>query len=705
MSLIPLTERERADPSITGNRCGGSGRPCHPAMLLLIETHSGRGRGRAQCGRVHLADVVSIRFALRLFFLFALCSGGVALIGAIGCAGEPHAVSIIEPIDGDSKLAMTADADALFKKIGMASNDGRPEPLVAPVVVIGPYRSGKSFLLNQLLGVGCTHGFGVGHRRHTQTRGIWMWSEPVVIEPTPGTDDANSGAPIHVLMIDTEGFESSRKVAYDDRIFILSTMMASVLIYNLPEAVREADVEKLSFAAELAEEFYGKTAAAMSSPSSTTSTASTTNAMSAVRTAASDTHRGGFEPPKLLWLVQRDFLQGQSVQANVEDALRPLPNSEKSPDIEHSNRVREALKSMASSVTAVGLRQPHLNRTALCELDDAQLDAGYIRERAELRNKVMALASPRRGPRGLMKASDLLKLIRDTIDVLNTAKIPSAGNLVEVFNRDLLQECADAYARAIEATTLPIDADELEKKSTELLVEIRARFDRERYGSHSSSSKTATSSARALEERIEKAYDNVVVRNKLRSSEVCTAASDVCITKIETLQSMTLPSKQRLLSQFVECGGVFNTTCVGPAKMDMSQRLQKAWTKAEASFLTRYNRHLSSSLLVVSLVGALMSRFILRRGEIELLCWACLFFLEFYPRVLFSEDALYGTLAWTYIAMVWEILVFNPLVDIDRPWKPLVIWPSIGFVVLRIRMYYWKKRRMPSLPRHRPVPD
>ena len=26
---------------------------------------------------------------------------------------------------------------------------------VAPVVVIGPYRSGKSFLLNQLLGVPC----------------------------------------------------------------------------------------------------------------------------------------------------------------------------------------------------------------------------------------------------------------------------------------------------------------------------------------------------------------------------------------------------------------------------------------------------------------------------------------------------------------------------------------------------------------------
>ena len=51
---------------------------------------------------------------------------------------------------------------------------------VAPVVVIGPYRSGKSFLLNQLLDVKCTQGFGVGHQRHAETKGIWMWSVPLV---------------------------------------------------------------------------------------------------------------------------------------------------------------------------------------------------------------------------------------------------------------------------------------------------------------------------------------------------------------------------------------------------------------------------------------------------------------------------------------------------------------------------------------------
>ena len=32
--------------------------------------------------------------------------------------------------------------------------------------------------------------------------------------------------------------------------------MSAVLIYNLPETVRESDVEKLSFAVQLAEGFY-----------------------------------------------------------------------------------------------------------------------------------------------------------------------------------------------------------------------------------------------------------------------------------------------------------------------------------------------------------------------------------------------------------------------------------------------------------------
>ena len=65
------------------------------------------------------------------------------------------------------------------------------------------------------------------------------------------------GRKLSLLLFDTEGFESTGKAdAYDDRIFALSALLSAVLIYNLPETVRESDIEKLSFAVQLADGFY-----------------------------------------------------------------------------------------------------------------------------------------------------------------------------------------------------------------------------------------------------------------------------------------------------------------------------------------------------------------------------------------------------------------------------------------------------------------
>ena len=46
---------------------------------------------------------------------------------------------------------------------------------VAVVVVVGKFHSGKSFLLNQLMGK--QHGFGIGPSVRPQTMGIWMWGK------------------------------------------------------------------------------------------------------------------------------------------------------------------------------------------------------------------------------------------------------------------------------------------------------------------------------------------------------------------------------------------------------------------------------------------------------------------------------------------------------------------------------------------------
>lgn len=101
-------------------------------------------------------------------------------------------------------------------------------------------------------------GFGVGHTRSTQTKGVWVWGEPQKLPPSAKTlQDSAGGQDASIVYLDTEGFESTGKAdAYDDRIFALSTLISAVLVYNLPETVRESDIQKLSFAVELAEGFY-----------------------------------------------------------------------------------------------------------------------------------------------------------------------------------------------------------------------------------------------------------------------------------------------------------------------------------------------------------------------------------------------------------------------------------------------------------------
>jgi hypothetical protein len=100
-------------------------------------------------------------------------------------------------------------------------------------------------------------GFGVGHTRSTQTKGVWVWGEPQKLPFADKTLPEFGGQEASIVYLDTEGFESTGKAdAYDDRIFALSTLISAVLVYNLPETVRESDIQKLSFAVELAEGFY-----------------------------------------------------------------------------------------------------------------------------------------------------------------------------------------------------------------------------------------------------------------------------------------------------------------------------------------------------------------------------------------------------------------------------------------------------------------
>ena len=93
------------------------------------------------------------RFVQNLLFLVLLPGTGIPVDttfyskrGTFHHTNLSCRYAIVQPIADKTSLHLESDGLAILREILSP---------VAPVVVIGPYRSGKSFLLNQLLGVGC----------------------------------------------------------------------------------------------------------------------------------------------------------------------------------------------------------------------------------------------------------------------------------------------------------------------------------------------------------------------------------------------------------------------------------------------------------------------------------------------------------------------------------------------------------------------
>ncbi|MEW5300408.1 MAG: hypothetical protein WDW36_003340 [Sanguina aurantia] len=562
---------------------------------------------------------------------------------------------------------------------------------VAPLVVIGPYRSGKSFLLNQLLGVPCDVGFGVGHTRDTQTKGIWIWSQPRM-KQMPG------GGSVAVLFIDTEGFESTARAnSYDDRIFAASTLLSSLLLYNLPEAVRQSDISKLSFAVDLAQGFYERFHVsgwaglewAWSGGLEWYLAQGFYERFHDAGSTGSD-----FEPGSMLWVIQRDFLQGKSADALVREALALVPNPGKDKEVEALNAIRGSLAAIAGNSTGVSLRQPHLERTKLCDLPDSALDQEYVKQRDALRETVMSLSKPKVVAGKPVTGPQLAALLQQTVEALNTQEIPNVGLLIEAFNADLTQRAvqrrmeafgADLTQRAVQgfiaalaALELPVTEEALaegaaQAKEAALQLFGGASLGRKR-GSHSKPSLLAqlerevdvratqnaaasTKLCAALEVKCEGGSNGVRGSSLVVtawSTKLCAALEAKCEAELDSLQAMRLPSLRRFEGSYDRCARTFSGECLGPARSEAEARLTHAWARAKGSFAQEYNGRLYTGLIGASIVGILLFRFALKIQVLEAGCWLSFAFLQVAPHAWIGSGTIYETAGWRWTVAVWE---------------------------------------------------
>lgn len=114
---------------------------------------------------------------------------------------------------------------------------------ISIVSVVGPYHSGKSFLLNALQGRMSV--FPVGRQTSPETMGIWLCRTEL---------KASDGS--EVWLMDSEGFFGPGvSESYDAKIFTVSTLIAAHLVYNTVKVIDQQQVRLLEMLAHRAQLF------------------------------------------------------------------------------------------------------------------------------------------------------------------------------------------------------------------------------------------------------------------------------------------------------------------------------------------------------------------------------------------------------------------------------------------------------------------
>ena len=149
-------------------------------------------------------------------------------------------VQILRPSESHNGLEVTEHLARLLD----SSMSGTKLSIVG---VVGPYHSGKSFLLNAL--IGRTDIFSVGPKTSPETRGIWLCRT-----------DRKSASGEEIWLLDSEGFFGPRvPESYDAKIFTVSALLSSHILYNSVKVIDQQAVDMLETLTRQAQLFSVKT--------------------------------------------------------------------------------------------------------------------------------------------------------------------------------------------------------------------------------------------------------------------------------------------------------------------------------------------------------------------------------------------------------------------------------------------------------------
>lgn len=299
---------------------------------------------------------------------------------------------------------------------------------VAVVAVVGKFHSGKSFLMNQLMGK--STGFGIGPTVQPKTMGIWMWGKPLVFR------SARAGMKeINLVFLDTEGFAANNVTEnYDAKVFAVSTLLSSHLLYNSVKIIDQSDIDYLELLARRTQLFALRSQLSKSK-------------------WTTDFNHDMLSFPPLTWVVQ-DFVQETHNFETPTEWLHRLMGSHS----RESDNYTISLLDIFERVDCHTLFIPAFDRELLTDLSQAKdedLSSDYRRERDQLIKKLKENVIPKEKSDKFVTGADIAQLLRVLVNAANDgslADVPSRWDtFVERLQSTASDDCTTFYNKELDA--------------------------------------------------------------------------------------------------------------------------------------------------------------------------------------------------------------------------------------------------------------
>jgi hypothetical protein len=271
------------------------------------------------------------------------------------------------------------------------------------ITIVGKYRTGKSFFMNQCLlnngssgaggaaSSGSQGGFHVGSTVQACTKGLWLYPKALY-------HHQNNQMP--VFLLDTEGIGSLDATStHDTRIFALALLFGSYFIYNSLNAIDEEALNQLSLVLNLCKQIR------INSTDSQCATPEEIGSLSLF--------------PPLLWIVRDFSLQlknefGQYMQPNeyLEMALKDT-SAEK-------NELRHCIRSCFPNRSCATLIRPCNEEYELQQQQLSRMKPVFVEQLKWIRNYIFQYIQPKSaGGTTILNGRTFIAYARTILDSMN----------------------------------------------------------------------------------------------------------------------------------------------------------------------------------------------------------------------------------------------------------------------------------------------